>query len=184
MGFTAAVLCDTIGSSLQKRSSFSITFLLPRKVDLTCHSYLSVEDMVALTGHAFQPETRTFCWWQVLRSMKTTREIKKVPYSSTSTDFKSQYSELSIVSLEISVQSSVPSTMNQEERQYSPNPHVLPGLLATDSHSGSLISKPWDLRISAKPSIHLPGLKYQVVLSAAIFTMETFNHLDNCPYWY
>ena len=61
MGFTAAVLCDTIGSSLQKRSSFSITFPLPRKVDLTCHSYLSVEDMVALTGHAFQPETRTFC---------------------------------------------------------------------------------------------------------------------------
>lgn len=74
--------------------------------------------------------------------MKTTREIKKVPYSSTSDDFKSQYSELSIVSLEIPVQSSVPSTMNQEERQYSPNPHVSPGLLATDSRSGSLISKP------------------------------------------
>ena len=74
--------------------------------------------------------------------MKTTREIKKVSYSSTSADFKSQYSELSIVSLEISVQSSVPSTMNQEEMQYSPNPHVLPGLLAINSRSGSLISKP------------------------------------------
>lgn len=73
---------------------------------------------------------------------ETIREIRKVPYSSTSADFTSQYSELSIVNLEISVQSSVPSTINQEEMQNSPNPHVPPELLATNSRSGSLISKP------------------------------------------
>lgn len=153
------------------------------RIDLTCHSYLSVEDMVKLlTVLSSQKlelsvDDRFKGQWKLQGKLK---EFLILLLQMT----KSQYSGVSIVSLEIPVQSSVPWAMNQEERQYSPNPSRFSGALATDSRSGSLISKPWDLRVSAKPSIHLPGLKHQVVLSAAILTMETFNHLDNCPYWY
>lgn len=159
---------------LCKRGPPSPPFPLPRKVDWLLPFYLSVGGMVALTGHAFQPETRTFCWWQVLRSMKLQGKLKRFPYSSTSDDFKSQYSELSIVSREILYKAQfLLNTESRREAVLTQSLTFLRGLLATDPLR-SLISKPWDLRGSQLNLAYIfLGLGYQVVLSAAILTMES-----------
>lgn len=68
MGLKVAVLPfgkgynkNFIFSSVQKSSPSSTMFHLPKKVNSTCHLYPSVDNMVALIGYAFQPETRTLC---------------------------------------------------------------------------------------------------------------------------